>query len=160
VIEYYVIPLDSSYKLVLGHNWLREWNPTIDWLHSIVVLPKLPTPKPTSILIVPKSLEPLVRIPTPPSTSVRKPHISLINTSAYQKACKLQGAISFQLQLSVLQKVTGYAGQVEDNSSDLSKVPVNYHQYAEIFSKEKSKQLPLHHLYNLFIQLESEKTPP
>jgi len=57
VIECYVTILDSSYKLVLGHNWLREWNSTIDWLHSIVVLPSPPTPKPANTSIAPEPQE-------------------------------------------------------------------------------------------------------
>jgi len=113
VIECYVTTLDSSYKLVLGHNWLREWNSTIDWLCSIVVLPSPPIPEPANMSLAPEPQEPFVQVPTSPSTSVNKPHISFINALAYQRACKLQGAILFQLLLSVLQELTSCAGQVE-----------------------------------------------
>jgi len=111
------------------------------------------------MLIVPEPQEPFVQIPTSSSTSVNKPHISFINASVYQRACKLQEAILFQLLLSVSQELTGRARQVGDDSHDLSKVPINYHQYAEVFSKERSKQLPPYHPYDLFIQLESKKIP-
>ena len=87
-----------------------------------------------------------------------RPHISLVNALVYQRACKMPGAVPFQLQLSGLQEVTGRTGQVRDDLPDLSRVPTNYHQYAEVFSKEMSKQLPPHCLYDLSIQLESEKT--
>jgi len=110
--------------------------------------------------IAPEPQEPFVWIPTSPSTSANKPHISFINASAYQRACKLQGATLFQLLLSVSQELTGRAGQVGNDSHDLSKVPVNYHQYAEVFSKKKSKWLLPYHLYNLSIQLKSKKIPP
>jgi len=79
------------------------------------------------VLKVPKSLELLVQLLTPPFTNAEKPHISFINALAYQKACKTQRAVLFQLQLSVLQEITGYAGQVGDNLSNLSRIPVNYH---------------------------------
>jgi len=138
-------------------RWLREWNSTIDWLHSIVVLLSLPTPELANTLLAPELQEPFVQVPTSPSTSANKLHISFINASAYQRACKLQRATPFQLLLSVSQELTGRAGQVRDDSHDLSKVPVNYHQYAKVFSKEKSKRLPLHCPYDLSIQLESEK---
>ena len=83
MIECYVITLDGSYELVLSHNWLREWNSTIDWLYSIIVLPSSPLPKLANLSIAPKPQKPLVQIPTSPSTSASKPHISFINASAY-----------------------------------------------------------------------------
>jgi len=160
IIECYVTTLNSFYELVSGHNWLREWNPTIDWLHGVIVLPSLPTPELANTLIAPEPQELLVRIPIFLSTSTSKSHISFINTSVYQRACKLQGATPFQLLLSVSQELTGYARQVENNSHDLSKIPVDYHQYAKVFSKERSKLLLPHRPYNLSIQLESKKLPP
>jgi len=109
---------------------------------------------------IPKSPELLAQTPTPLPTVVDRPHISLVNALAYQRACKMLGAAPFQLQLSGLQEITGHTGQVRDNPPNLSRVPTNYHQYAEVFSKEMSKKLPPHCPYDLSIQLESEKTPP
>jgi len=151
-----VTPLDGSCEVVLGHNWLRDWNPTIDWSRGIVVLTN--PPKPAITPEISKSPEPPTQTPTP--TAVDRPHISLVNALAYQRACKTPGAVLFQLQLSGLQEVTGRTGQVRDDSPDLSGLPTDYHQYAEVFSKEMSKQLPPHCPYDLSIQLESEKTPP
>jgi len=83
MIKYYVTTLDGSYELVLGHNWLREWNPIIDWLHSVIVLPSLPAPELANILLVPEPQELFVQVSTSPSTSANKPHISFINALAY-----------------------------------------------------------------------------
>jgi len=86
-----------------------------------------PTPEPANTSLAPELQEPFVQVPTSLSTSVNKPHISFINASAYQRACKSQGATPFQLLLSVSQELTGRIGQVEDDSHDLSKVSVDYH---------------------------------
>jgi len=91
VIECYVTPLGGSYEVVLGHNWLREWNPTIDWLGRTVTLPNPPKPEPVGASKAPNSPEPPIQLLTPPSTNMEKPHISLINAAAYRKACKMQG---------------------------------------------------------------------
>jgi len=30
-IEFFVTKLESTYPIVLGHNWLTQHNPLIDW---------------------------------------------------------------------------------------------------------------------------------
>jgi len=97
MIECYVTPLDGSYEVVLDHNWLREWNPTIDWLCRTVTLPNPPKPEPVGALKAPKSPELPTQLFTPPSTNMEKPYVSFINAAAYRKACKMQGAVPFQL---------------------------------------------------------------
>jgi len=44
--------------------------------------------------------------------------------------------------------------------NNLSELPEEYHEFADIFSKLKSKSLPTHWFYNLSIQIEGEQTPP
>ena len=39
---------------------------------------------------------------------------------------------------------------------DLEKVPIEYYQYVEVFSKNKSRQILLYQLYDLSILLEKE----
>jgi len=43
---------------------------------------------------------------------------------------------------------------------DLSNVPSKYHKFADIFSKTKAEVLPLHHSYDLKINLEEGTQPP
>jgi len=42
---------------------------------------------------------------------------------------------------------------------DLSNVPSEYHEFANIFSKTKAETLPSHHSYNLKINLEEGAQP-
>jgi len=139
VTECYMTPLDGKCKLVLGHNWLRNQNPFIDWLNRTVTLPNPPKTGSPSLFTMSKPPElPTEATPMSP-VHPGKPHISLVNALAYQRACWAQEATSFQVQLSGLQELTGWVGQVKNNVPDLSKVPAEYHQYAEVFSKEKSR---------------------
>jgi len=38
--ELYITKLDKSYPVVLGHNWLKDHNPRINWSKSIVDSPR------------------------------------------------------------------------------------------------------------------------
>jgi len=94
-IECYVTPLNNSCKLVLGHNWLKNHNPSINWQRGTVNLPKPKCEEP------PMSNKPEQPYPTESHhPTPRKPDISLINAVAYRKVCKAEGVITFQLQPS------------------------------------------------------------
>ena len=47
-----------------------------------------------------------------------------------------------------------------DDPIDLSKVPLEYHDYADIFSKKKASTLMPHRPFNLKIELEEGTEPP
>ena len=80
----------------------------------------------------------------------------MINAAAYLHASKLPGSVTFQLQLSP-DGTLGWAAQ--EVPPDLSSVPEDYHEFADVFSKGKADMLPPHRSYDLKIELE-EGTPP
>src|SRR6266481_1049 len=42
-ITFYVTPLDSSCTIVLGHRWLTQYNPLIDWVKGSVLFRNTPS---------------------------------------------------------------------------------------------------------------------
>ena len=46
-VTFYVTSLDLTCTIILGHNWLTHYNPTIDWVLSIITFPKVTHPQNT-----------------------------------------------------------------------------------------------------------------
>ena len=100
-VTFYITSLDASCSVVLGHNWLTRYNPTIDWVLGSITFkttePALPMATPsataqsTSLLTSSSPSEPL---------KLMAPHISLVNAAAFVHACKLEGSKAYQLNLA------------------------------------------------------------
>ena len=161
-VTFYVTPLDSSCPLVLGYNWLTRYNPLIDWaLGSITFRPDLldtSTPPLTSPAASPTSST-TQETPSLISDSKSTPHISIIGTAAFARARKLPGVQCFSLSLSDF-AVSGKSASASTDDPDLSQIPEEYHDYADVFSKSKADTLAPHHLYDLKIDLEDGASPP
>ena len=93
-----------------------------------------------------------MELPSTPSL----PSISFINVIAYYWACQLPGLISFQL----VQPSAMLCASMVSDVPDLSAVPTQYHNFANVFSKSKADSLLPHHLYDLKIPLEEGSQPP
>ena len=160
-VNFYMTPLDSSCSLVLGYNWLTRYNPLIDWvLGSITFRPQLldlsfPTPTSSARAASLPSRKPISG--TPPKTSA--PHISMINAAAFVRACKLSGAQTFRLHLSDLSSAANSAS-ISEKPPDLSTIPEDYHDFADVFSEAKANNLAPHRPYDLKIDLEEGASPP
>ena len=88
---------------------------------------------------------------SPKAPGLQAPVIALINAAAYVHACKLEGSIQFSIQLrpdSALQAASA------DAVPDLSAVPKEYRDFADVFSKAKALVLTPHWEYDLKIELE------
>ena len=163
-IYLYVTPLDPSCSVVLGYNWLTRYNPLIDWvLGSIVFRPQLlgpvsptPTSSARSAKLPPQNSS---AFPEPPEPSDSAPHISMIGAAAFARACKLPGAQSFRIHLSD-PAFSAKSASVSDEVPDLSHIPEEYHDFADVFSKSKADTLAPHRPYDLKINLEEGASPP
>jgi len=167
---FYLTPLDSECKLVLGHNWLTRFNPLIDWVLGSIKFRTtagcLLAPPSTPSPVQPGKSEPGLSDRTTPGTTpsvdtpvCAPPHISLVNSVAFKRACKLEGSIRFLLQLlpSEEAKARSSSGSFP---SELTSVPPEYRDYADVFSKAKASELPPHRDYDLKIDLEEGASPP
>ena len=79
---------------------------------------------------------------------------------AFARACKEEGTEGFQIHISDPNSTSGRSTQKSDTPVDLSSVPLEYHDYADVFSKSKANTLPPHRPYDLKINLEEGTSPP
>ena len=101
-VELYVTPLEASCSVVLGHNWLAKYNPSIDWSTSSLSFRSTPAPA--------SETSPPVRTSLPSSSGLDSsvpepsvstpPSISFVNAPAFLRACRLPGSCSYSLRLS------------------------------------------------------------
>jgi len=163
-MTFYVTPLDSDCKIVLGHNWLTRYNPSIDWVLSSIEfrtsmqqvqtpssLPDPVAPSPSVLRLNATSVLSPSPTDSPQAPGLWAPPIALINAAAFLKACQLDGSQQFSVQL----KPDGsFRAASVDAAPDLSSVPEAYHNFADIFSKVKASVLAPHWEHDLKIELE------
>src|SRR6202041_273549 len=86
--------------------------------------------------------------------------IALVNAVAYQRACQLPGSQSFSITLSNGETSARSASASAEKPIDLTGIPEEYHDFADVFSKVKANKLPPHRPHNLKINIEEGSTPP
>jgi len=153
--------------LVLGHSWLTRYNLLIDWVSGSIFF------RPPSVLQSPASVPPVETLVNPlfspaenplqfiPSETTpsnpKQPHIAIISAPALIWASCLSGSKTFSLQFrsTIQAKSTTVSEKI-----DLSAIPEEYHEYANVFSKSKAETLASHCPYDLRIDLEKDFHPP
>jgi len=163
-IRYLVTQLDSDFPAVLGLDWLTQHNPLIDWVDRSVTFCVCPDSVPTSVSAmapsvtdVPDVSESVSDLPKQPSTGPI--NISLIGAAAFSKAARAEGSQTFSLSLKD-EEVSGRSATKASSSSDTEGVPECYHNFADVFSKSKAKNLAPHRDYDLKIEIEDGAKPP
>ena len=73
--------------------------------------------------------------------------------------CPLTGTQCFSICLSD-PSLTAKSASVSDEVPNLSNIPKEYHNYADVFSKAEASKLPPHRPYDLKITLEGTSPPP
>ena len=86
-----------------------------------------------------------------------QPNIAIIGAAAFLCASKLPGSHNFELYFCSLDIQTNSIKLAE--APDLSNVPSEYHEFADVFSKTKAETLPPHCSYDLKINLEEGAQP-
>ena len=157
-VNFYVTLLDPSCSVVLGYNWLTCYNPLIDWvLGSIIFHPQLLDPSFPKLTSSARAAKlPLQNSSVSDETlklPASAPSIALIGAAPFMRLCKLQGMQTFHIHLSNI-CVSTNSTSVSKEALDLSSIPEEYHDFANIFSKAKAEKLALHQPYDLKINLE------
>jgi len=87
----------------------------------------------------------------------RRFNIAIIGAAAFLHVSKLSGSHNFELYLRFSDIQANSAKLAE--TPNLSNVPSEYHEFADVFSKTKAETLPPHHSYDLKINLEEGTQP-
>jgi hypothetical protein len=174
IVDFYVTRLDSSCSVVLGYNWLTRYNPSIDWvLGSVSFRPHLSENLPASARTAPVPAPPIASASAatatplsphaspyvPDSVGPAKPHVTLINATAFIRATRLPGSVQFTLNLNDT-SMKAAAATITEPEDDWSDIPEEYREFADVFSKMKADKLAPHRPYDLQINLEENAQPP
>ena len=89
----------------------------------------------------------------------RAAHIALVSTPAFTLACRLEGSMQYSMQLHP-QESDLCSTSTTPEMTDLSGVPPDYHNFADVFSKGKVDMLAPHCEHNLRINLEDSTFSP
>ena len=106
-----------------------------------------------------QSLDSVVSIPTSEISvsNSKQLNITIISAVVFLYTSKLSGSSDFELCLYSLDIQANFTKLAE--ASDLSNVPPEYHEFANVFSKTKAKVLAPLYSYKLKINLEEGAQP-
>src|SRR6202040_66311 len=87
-------------------------------------------------------------------------HVKIDIAIAYHHACQLPGSQFFSITLSNGETSAHAASALTETPIDLTGIPKEYHDVADVFSEVKANKLPPHRPYNLMINIEEGSTSP
>ncbi|KAJ8519009.1 hypothetical protein ONZ45_g4010 [Pleurotus djamor] len=109
----------------------------------------------------PSNPEPLDSSPEPLSEFLPNgvPRVSQVNAAAFKAISRLRGTTVYQLVIRP-ESAKAKATSCTAFNPDLAKVPEEYHEFADVFSKGRAETLAEHRPYDLKIDLEEGAKPP
>ena len=148
-----VTKVDSSCQVVLGLDWLVQRNPNINWATG-EILPRSPTISSSA----PKPAVPELAIGNSSTSTYLSSNspidIAIISEEEFSEISEDDCLIYAQMSLSSSESKSDDLDQVRD------KLPSEYHDYSDIFSKTKAEALPPHRSYDHAINLVPDSKPP
>src|SRR6266481_564141 len=157
--ELYVTKLDKGYSVVLSYDWLVRHNPSIDWAETKVVFLGA------------------VKVPGGPSAPVSpKFDIQFVTAKKISHLCRKPGNSIYCLEHHSIMEDDNTSQQLSNPHSEppsdpysirtsslapesMSEIPVDYHEFQDVFSDAKANMLPPHQPYDLQISLEEGVKP-
>jgi hypothetical protein len=77
------------------------------------------------------------------------PKVSLIDAGSFLRASKMEGSRCYSISLKVDEATGCFAAPVSEPIADLEGVPEKYHDFTDVFSKQKADKLAPHRPYDL-----------
>src|SRR6266436_2450867 len=158
-MEFYVTKLDKGYSIVLSYDWLVHHNPSINWAETKVVFPgtmkaperpSIPTSSKFDIqMVLAKTISHLCRKPSN-SIYCLDHHSDVEVDKAFPHSTSPHSEPTSELH-SVCTSTLAL--------DSMGRIPVDYHEFHEVFSGTKADTLPPHQPYDLQISLEEGVKP-
>src|SRR5260221_2045047 len=133
-LEFFVTMLDENYSLVLGYDWLAQYNPSIDWMETKIMFREPKHPKGKLV-------------------SGKKVDIHMVSALTMAKICRDLGTPTFVISTTDLTPLQVTA------TNTLNNIPAKYHDFSDIFSGEKAGTLAPHRPYDLQINVKEGVKP-
>jgi hypothetical protein len=86
------------------------------------------------------------------------PLVSLISAAAYATLIRDKDTVQYTLRATPSTEATAFAAAASD--PDLSGLPSEYHDFADVFSEQEACNLPPHREFDLKIEIEEGELPP
>src|SRR5258708_3654797 len=133
-LEFFITNLDENYSLVLGYDWLAQYNLNSDWTENKITFrePKNPKKEPASS---------------------GKIDICMVSTIMMTKLCKDLGTSTLVISMTNLNLSQVTATKILDS------IPAEYHEFHNVFSGEKAGTLAPHRPYDLQINVKEGVKP-
>jgi hypothetical protein len=84
--------------------------------------------------------------------------VSLVSAAAYATLIRDKDTVQYTLRATLSEEATAFAAAT--GGLDLSGLPSEYHDFADVFSEQEAYNLPPHREFDLKIETEEGKVPP
>ena len=118
--------------------------------------PSMDNPSPGSTPVLGPSMGKASSGPVPVISS--PPLVSLVSAAAYASSIRDKDAVQYTIRATPAEEILARASSV--SSSDLSGIPPEYQDFADVFSEEEAYSLPPHRDFDLKIETIEGEVPP
>jgi hypothetical protein len=180
-LQFFLTNLDSSCQVVLGLNWLKQYNPVINWRSGHIsfeptrTIPRNlnPVQESNSTLLETKhASESTLTIGSNTSSTSEKNNpvinnstITGVNQKTFLRAAQVKDSQTYMVLVrkkpSEVQMAQGATSNVSNfYATNISNVPKEYSDFTDVFDKKEAEALPQHQSYDHAIPLEEGTSPP
>ena len=156
----------GHYPIILGIAWLRLHQPTINWgLNTLTFAsnhcrqsccaPRNFPVQVTGLNSVPEKFTPAGICPAPTNEPTRPLDICMIGAAPFTRLTKQRNVEVFAISIRDIEKALSPKPEVNPKT----KVPIEYHDLLDVFSRHDADTLPPSRPYDHMIALEPGKTP-